>query len=224
MSVQIESIQVGPLGENVYIVQSGDTTFIVDPGDEAEKILRFLQTIETTPQFIVLTHGHLDHSSGLPYLLTQWKGALPRIAIHSLDAAYLGAAGEATNRKLFEGLRAMPYFRHAWKDLPEPDLLLAEGDSIPGTNFSVLHTPATAPDPFASTVRTMQFLSRGTPCSETAWAEPTDPTPITGPCAKVFRNFPGFRRKPGYTQATDHQRQSAESWAAQYSPSERTIL
>ncbi len=141
MSVQIESIQVGPLGENVYIVQSGDTTFIVDPGDEAEKILRFLQTIETTPQFIVLTHGHLDHSSGLPYLLTQWKGALPRIAIHSLDAAYLGAAGEATNRKLFEGLRAMPYFRHAWKDLPEPDLLLAEGDSIPGTNFSVLHTP-----------------------------------------------------------------------------------
>ena len=141
MSLRIESIQVGPLGENVYIVQSGATAFIVDPGDEAGKILDFLQTFEVTPQLIVLTHGHLDHSSGLPGLLERWKGALPRIAIHRLDAAYLGAAGEATNRKLFEGLRAMPYFRYAWKALPEPDLLLAEGDSIPGTDFSVIHTP-----------------------------------------------------------------------------------
>jgi glyoxylase-like metal-dependent hydrolase (beta-lactamase superfamily II) len=141
VSVRIESIHVGPLGENVYAVQSGETAFLIDPGDEAERILNFLQDIEISPQLIVLTHGHLDHSSGLPKLLDQWRGRLPRIAIHGLDAPYLGTAGEATNRKLFEGLKAMPYFRYAWKNLPEPDMLLAEGDTIPGSDYTVLHTP-----------------------------------------------------------------------------------
>ncbi len=141
MSIRLETIQVGPLGENVYLVQSDDTAFLVDPGDEAERILDLLYTSGISPQFIVLTHGHLDHSSGLPKLLKQWKGRLPRIAIHSLDAPYLGAAGEATNRRLFEGLNALSYFRYAWKALPEPDILLNEGDAIPATNFSVLHTP-----------------------------------------------------------------------------------
>jgi glyoxylase-like metal-dependent hydrolase (beta-lactamase superfamily II) len=141
VSVRIESISVGPLGENVYAVHSGQTAFLVDPGDESEKILDFLHRLGLTPQFIVLTHGHLDHSSGIPTLLERWQGSLPLIAIHSQDATYLGAEGEATNRKLFEGLKALPYFRHAWKSLPRPDLLLADGDSIPGTNFTVLHTP-----------------------------------------------------------------------------------
>ncbi len=141
MSIRLETIQVGPLGENVYLVQSDDTAFLVDPGDEAQRILDLLYASGISPQFIVLTHGHLDHSSGLPKLLKLWKGRLPRIAIHSLDAPYLGAAGEATNRRLFEGLNAMAYFRYAWKALPEPDILLSEGDTIPATNFSVLHTP-----------------------------------------------------------------------------------
>jgi glyoxylase-like metal-dependent hydrolase (beta-lactamase superfamily II) len=141
LNFRLDTLQVGPLGENVYIVQSGDSAFIVDPGDEAQRILDFLQAGGINPQFIVLTHGHLDHSSGLPKLLALWPGELPRIAIHRLDAPYLGAAGEATNRKLFEGLNALSYFRYAWKALPEPDLLLEAGDTIPGTEFGVLHTP-----------------------------------------------------------------------------------
>lgn len=141
MSTRIEQICVGPLGENVYVVQTADSSFIVDPGDEAEQIIDFLQKEHINPDLIVLTHGHLDHSAALPDLLQNWPGQTPKIAIHTLDAAYLGSRGEATNRILFERLRASVYFRSVWKKLPEPDILLNDGDMLPGTEFTVLHTP-----------------------------------------------------------------------------------
>lgn len=55
---------VGPLQENCYIVraQGSDHAVIVDPGEEAERILGALQALEiTTVDAILLTHTHFDH-------------------------------------------------------------------------------------------------------------------------------------------------------------------
>ncbi len=55
---------VGPLQENCYIVRvpGGDRAVIVDPGEEAERILGALQALEiTTVDAILLTHTHFDH-------------------------------------------------------------------------------------------------------------------------------------------------------------------
>ena len=55
---------VGPLQENCYIVRAAgsDRAVIVDPGDEAERILGALQALEiTTVDAILLTHTHFDH-------------------------------------------------------------------------------------------------------------------------------------------------------------------
>ena len=55
---------VGPLQENCYIVRApgSDHAVIVDPGEEAERILGALQALEiTTVDAILLTHTHFDH-------------------------------------------------------------------------------------------------------------------------------------------------------------------
>ncbi|MDP2791971.1 MAG: MBL fold metallo-hydrolase [Rectinemataceae bacterium] len=147
MISRIERLRVGPIGENVYAIQSGDLKeaagvgILVDPGDDADAILRFLAEKGITVSLIVLTHGHLDHTAALPDLLAQWKGDLPGIAIHRLDAAYLGAKGEATNRELFDRINAAGFFHGLWKPLPEPTIFLADGDIVPGTGLRVLHCP-----------------------------------------------------------------------------------
>jgi hydroxyacylglutathione hydrolase len=55
---------VGPLEENCYIVRASGSehAVIVDPGDEAERILGALQALEiATVDAILLTHTHFDH-------------------------------------------------------------------------------------------------------------------------------------------------------------------
>jgi hydroxyacylglutathione hydrolase len=55
---------VGPVQENCYIVRlpESDHAVIVDPGDEAERILSALQALHiNTVDAILLTHTHFDH-------------------------------------------------------------------------------------------------------------------------------------------------------------------
>jgi hydroxyacylglutathione hydrolase len=55
---------VGPVQENCYIVRTPDSdrAVIVDPGDEAERLLEALKALEiSTVEAILLTHTHFDH-------------------------------------------------------------------------------------------------------------------------------------------------------------------
>ncbi|MGH2914334.1 MAG: MBL fold metallo-hydrolase [Solirubrobacteraceae bacterium] len=55
---------VGPLQENCWIVRApgADRAVIVDPGDEAERLLGALTALEiSTVEAILLTHTHFDH-------------------------------------------------------------------------------------------------------------------------------------------------------------------
>jgi Zn-dependent hydrolases, including glyoxylases len=59
---------VGPLQENCYIVRDPgcDRAVIVDPGEEAERILGALQALGITKvDAILLTHTHFDHVGAL---------------------------------------------------------------------------------------------------------------------------------------------------------------
>ncbi|HET8977942.1 MAG TPA: MBL fold metallo-hydrolase [Solirubrobacteraceae bacterium] len=55
---------VGPLQENCYVarLRGSDRAVIVDPGDEAERLLEALTALQiTTVEAILLTHTHFDH-------------------------------------------------------------------------------------------------------------------------------------------------------------------
>jgi hydroxyacylglutathione hydrolase len=139
----LERLRVGPIGENAYALVDGSSCILVDPGDEAERILSFLDSRRLVPTMIVATHGHLDHTSAIPELLAAWHSREIEVplAASAADADYFGAKGEATNRQLFAAIRALGYFQAYWKPIPSPDLLLADGDLIPGSPYRVILSP-----------------------------------------------------------------------------------
>jgi len=54
---------VGPVAENTYIVRRDDSdrALIVDPGDEADKLLAAIDGLGVGLEGILLTHTHFDH-------------------------------------------------------------------------------------------------------------------------------------------------------------------
>ena len=54
---------VGPVAENSFIFRrdGSDRALIVDPGDEAPKLLNALESLGLTLDAILLTHTHFDH-------------------------------------------------------------------------------------------------------------------------------------------------------------------
>jgi hydroxyacylglutathione hydrolase len=141
----LERLRVGPIGENAYVLPSGDPgrCLVVDPGDEAKRILSFLDDHSLVPACIALTHGHLDHTAAIPELLAAYakRGIKVPLAAHSLDEGYFGGTGETVNRDLFAAIRALGYFKSYWTPIPALDIILSEGDLLPESSFRVLHTP-----------------------------------------------------------------------------------
>lgn len=139
----IERLTVGPLGENAYVISDDRSCLLVDPGDEASRILSFLDARGLVPTMLVATHGHLDHTAAIPELLAKLRerGIEAPLAVHREDAAYFGESGEATNRELFQSIRALSFFKTYWRPIPSAGILLAEGDDLPCGRFRVMHTP-----------------------------------------------------------------------------------
>lgn len=144
----VERLTVGPIGENLYILPlEGGRCILVDPGDEAARILAFLADRGLKPALVVATHGHLDHIAALPELDAAWarQGLSVPLAAHREELPYFGEAGEKTNHSLFASIRALGYFRSYWRPIREPGLLLEEGQFLPGTTWRVIHTPGHSP-------------------------------------------------------------------------------
>jgi glyoxylase-like metal-dependent hydrolase (beta-lactamase superfamily II) len=62
--LDVRMFTVGPVQENTYIVRAKDSdrAVIVDPGDEAERILGALEALQIEAvEAILLTHTHFDH-------------------------------------------------------------------------------------------------------------------------------------------------------------------
>jgi glyoxylase-like metal-dependent hydrolase (beta-lactamase superfamily II) len=64
MSVDVRMFTVGPVQENTYIVRlpGAESAIVIDPGDEAPRILEGLRANGiTNVEAILLTHTHFDH-------------------------------------------------------------------------------------------------------------------------------------------------------------------
>jgi hydroxyacylglutathione hydrolase len=61
--MDVRMFTVGPVAENCFIARrdGSDRAVIVDPGDEAEKLLGALDALGVTLDAILLTHTHFDH-------------------------------------------------------------------------------------------------------------------------------------------------------------------
>ena len=82
------TIQVGGFEVNCSILSENGKAWIVDPGQEAERIIDLLAKKGLEPAAALLTHGHFDHISGIPGLVEKFP-ELP-IFVHEKDAAMFG--------------------------------------------------------------------------------------------------------------------------------------
>lgn len=131
----IKDLVVGPIGANCIILGCDVTreAAVIDPGDDARRILEALAAEKLTVKAIINTHGHFDHV-GANKKLKEATGA--DIMIHKADASMLA---ELSVTAMAFGLRA--------ENSPPADRLLQDGDTITfgEQSLTVLHTPGHTP-------------------------------------------------------------------------------
>jgi hydroxyacylglutathione hydrolase len=61
--MDVRMLTVGPVQENCFIVRrdGSDRALVIDPGDEAERLLAAIGDLGATVEAILLTHTHFDH-------------------------------------------------------------------------------------------------------------------------------------------------------------------
>ncbi len=71
----IKNIVVGPLEVNCYILGCEDSkeAAIIDPGDNADEIIRTIENEGLKPKFIINTHAHFDHIGGVKTIQDHFK-------------------------------------------------------------------------------------------------------------------------------------------------------
>jgi len=123
----IKTLVVGPIDTNCYIVTDENTLecAVVDPGDESNVILDYVEDNKLKVRAIFLTHGHFDHTMAAR-AVSEATGA--PIYIHRRDAA-------TADPSQFQFLA------------DEETNFYAEGDTIVvgSMAFTILETPGHSP-------------------------------------------------------------------------------
>ena len=124
----IKCLTVGHLMTNCYVVGDEATRVcaVIDPGDESNTILDYLEDMHLKCEAILLTHGHYDHV-GAVETLHEETGAL--VYMHAADA------GSAVGSDFYAFAP------------PEGSVMLHEGSlvKVGPLTFDVLETPGHTP-------------------------------------------------------------------------------
>ena len=131
----MEPLVVGPLFSNCYIVWDDREKkgAIIDPGDEADKILITVNELGIDINYILATHGHFDHVGAVASLKRELKVEF----IAHMDDFFFIQNGENAARRWGFNI----------EQPPKPDKFIEDGDIIQIGNFmlEVLHTPGHSP-------------------------------------------------------------------------------
>jgi len=133
-----EQFVVGPFSANCYLIgcPQQQKMAVIDPGGDRDDTQRIWQRIQDTGyslEYIINTHGHVDHIAGNQDLKHKSQA---KILAHA-DDVLLMTSGQGMLYSMFPGA----------KPSPAPDQLLSDGQIIRLGNISlqVLHTPGHTP-------------------------------------------------------------------------------
>lgn len=134
--MKIHAVTVGPFEENCYLVvdSASGAAVLVDPGDEAARVIEMAERAGATPSAVWLTHAHLDHIGAVEGVRRRWPG-IP-VYLHPADAPVYAFAEMAARRY------GVPFEQPA-----PPDREFADGDvvRVGSVAFDVWHVPGHAP-------------------------------------------------------------------------------
>ncbi len=115
--MRVETICLGELATNCYLVDAGELTILIDPAEFCEALTSFIGNRHI--DFVINTHGHFDHIGG------NWElhKAGAELLIHKAD---------------------LPLVDHFYPDHSPFDRYIVDGETLPG-GFRVMHTPGHSP-------------------------------------------------------------------------------
>ena len=75
MNLYIKTIVTGPFQENSYLLidKLSNKCVLVDPGDEAQKIINYINEKHILPIAIINTHAHLDHIGAISEIKAEYS-------------------------------------------------------------------------------------------------------------------------------------------------------
>lgn len=124
----IKTLPVGQLETNCYVVTNEKTLqcVVIDPGDESNTILDYIESNHLKCEAIMLTHGHYDHT-----------GAVNAVAEETGAVVYMNIRDDERVIKS----KQLPF------RLPEGGINYDDGDIIDaaGLRFEIIATPGHTP-------------------------------------------------------------------------------
>lgn len=134
--MRVSSLTVGPFRENCWVLHEPRTgeVVLVDPGDEADRIVAAIAATGGRLTDVVLTHAHLDHVGALAGVRRAWPGV--PVHMHPAEEPVFDFAPRAA------ALYGLPFERSE-----VPELRIEEGQvlTLAGARFTVWHLPGHAP-------------------------------------------------------------------------------
>jgi len=133
--IDARTFTVGPVQENCFVVRAkgGERAVVIDPGEEAPRLLAAIGELGVTVEAILLTHTHFDH-----------VGAVAPLARATGAPVYCPQLERAV---LADIMSYVPWPGFGPFESYEADELLAGGErlEVAGMAFDVLFTPGHSP-------------------------------------------------------------------------------
>jgi hydroxyacylglutathione hydrolase len=143
VSLDVEMLTVGPVAENCFLLrrEGSDKLLIVDPGEEAERILAAVGETGAEVEAILITHCHFDHI-----------GAVAPVAKATGAPVY---CPELEVPLLTDIMRFVPWEGFGPFENYEPEQTVSGGETLElaGLELDVIHTPGHSPGHVTYAVR-----------------------------------------------------------------------
>jgi hydroxyacylglutathione hydrolase len=141
---------VGPLQENCWIVHAdgGDRALVVDPGDEAPRLIAALDDLGLTAEAILLTHTHFDH-----------VGAVAPLARHTGAPVYC----PELEVPVLKDINSYTFPGYGPYEPYDPEETIAGGErlELAGLELDVLFTPGHSPGHVSFSMTEHELLLSG---------------------------------------------------------------
>jgi hydroxyacylglutathione hydrolase len=137
---------VGPLQENCWVIEEGARAIVVDPGDEAERLIEELEGLAVDA--ILLTHTHFDH-----------VGAVAALARHTGAPVFC----PATEVFILQEINAYVFPGYGPYEPYDPEETIEGGEhlTLAGLEIDVLFTPGHSPGHVSFSISDHQLLLSG---------------------------------------------------------------
>jgi glyoxylase-like metal-dependent hydrolase (beta-lactamase superfamily II) len=151
MALEVEMLTVGPVQENCFLVrrEGSDKLLVVDPGEEAERILLAIENGGAQVEAILITHCHFDHI-----------GAVAPLAAATGAPVY---CPEIEVPVLADIMSFVPYPGFGPFESHEADETVSGGETLAlaGLDLDVIFTPGHSPGHVTYAVRGEDALFSG---------------------------------------------------------------